>query len=420
MTTFTKTLLGATAFIALAATPGTAQEGYGQEQLVIEQVQLGSIWTDLNVNVPKAKYDVIGTIAGIGNAATVTEDYGDVSVLSHQNNHGDVETSSAINVGRTHGDVFSSNAATGNSSFVAAHNGAVSEGDIIQNNSGNVTAISTTDVVKTWAVSSQTTAVANTSEIESAMGDTQSFREQSSHGSVFANGVVTTEAATGFVQNTAIAAQNSAETHVDWAEKAFIGGIQTTAPHTTTVASAQTDVTYAEDVFTSSAASGNQFNATAIESNASFGSPGSEVFQGNGSDVFAAADTNVAFFSGAASSTATGVGNAAQFDSIGGYNDINTIQNNFGNVGTGVTLNTGDFSGSGIGIASATSIGNSVAAINEGGFVGGTTFQQNSGEVFSRAQITTGRAGTVAGSATAIGNSATFNNRTNNNGRRGD
>jgi len=425
MTTITKKLLGATAIIALAAGAATAQDQnpdkrYGPDQTIIEQVQLGNVWSDLQVNVPSSKSDTIGNVTGIANATTVTEDYGDISLLNRQDNSGEVETSLEVNVGYTEDDVFSSNGATGNSSFVAAYNGAVSEGDIIQTNHGNVTAINTTDVINAWAVSSTTTAVANTSQIESTFGDTQTFREQTADGNVFANGVVTTEHATGFVQNTAIATQNSAEAHVDYADRAFLGGIQTTEQHTTTVASAQTDVTYAQDVFTSSAASGNQFNATAIESNASVGTPGSEVFQGNGSDVFAAADTNVASFTGAASSTAAGVGNGIQFDSVGGYNQINTIQNNLGNVGTSVTLNTGDFGGNSIGIASATSIGNSVAAINQGGFVSGTTFQQNSGEVFARSQISTGRAGTVTGTASAIGNSATFNNRSSNNGRRGD
>lgn len=417
MTKITKTLLGATAFIALAAGPALAQHGYGSDQIVVDQVQLGNVWADLNVSVPKSDGDTIGTVLGVGNSATVTEDHGSLSVLSQQTNKGRVETASAVSVDWTAGDVISSTNSTGNASFVAAHGGSVTEGDIIQDNRGDIHAVSTTDVGDTWAVSSSTSAVANASQIESGYGPSQTFREQSSNGNVYADGIVTTEYATGFVQNTTIAAQNSADAHIDFSDKAFLGGIQTTEAGTKTVSTAQTDVTFAEDVITTSAASGNQFNATAIDSKASVGTKGSEVFQGNGSTVFASSQTNVGSFTGAASSTATGVGNGLQFDSIGGYNETNTIQNNFGDVGTVARLNTGDFQSGGIGIVSATSIGNSVASVNEGGFVGGSAIQTNSANIFSRAQVTTGRAGTVAGTSTAIGNSATFNNRSDNNGR---
>jgi len=411
MTNLTKTLLGATAFLALATSPATAEEYDSYDREIIDQVQLGNVWSNINVYVPSTDGDIVTSSAAVGNAATAIVDDGNLSVQTNQTLQGAVGANTNIWAGSVERDVIASTSATGNSNYTGNWYGNA-DVDTDQQVSENVTATSHVDVAEALAVSAHSTAVANSTFSEVDYADrAEVFNIQNTTASVFSGSTVVATSADEFVQNTAIAAGNSADTAFDSVGEAFSGAVQTTAEFTTIVSSADTFVGSAEDVITTSAAVGNQFTGSQVDSYAQFGAKGSESFQGNGAGVFANADTTVDSFSGIASSSANGVGNSFAVSGLGGQTSSNVIQTNFGQVGTNVTLNTGDFSG-GTGIANATSTGNSFSSIAQDGGSRNRVEQTNFSNIGASASVRTGRiGGNVVATSTAIGNTATIENR---------
>lgn len=424
MTNFTQKLLGATALMAMAAGTASAQ-GYYDRQAegdaqpdIIDQVQLGDVWSNVNVHVPSAQGNIVTSSTAIANTSTAIVERGDLNVVINQTAQGTVEANTDIWAGRVDGDVISSTSATGNSVYAANWHGNAEEVDIIQTTTHDTFATSQVDVADAWAVSTHATAVANTAEFETDFGEfAEVFQEQTSGGDVFAGSIAEVAYAEGFVQNSAIAAGNSASSHFSNIDEGFNGAVQTTQEGTTIVSSAQTHVGFAQDVFTTSAAVGNQFNGTQVDSYVDFGNEGSEFFQGNGSQIVANADAQIDYVSGISSTSATGVGNSFAVSSLGGRTNTDVIQTNFGDVSSDVRVNTGDFSG-GAGAATATAFGNSFSSVIQEGRQSGGVLQTNFANVSANASIRTGRAGDVIATSTAIGNAATIETRANNNGRR--
>lgn len=417
MKIFTHTLLSAAAFAALATAPALADDK-DQEPIIIDQLQLDDVWSNVNVHVERSKQDIVASASAVSNASTVHIDSGSVDARVKQVSDGGAESNVHIWAGDvSHGQVISSSVATGNSSYVGNWYGDASV-HVQQDQIQNVTAQNSVDVEKAWAISTQTTAAANVSEVESDFGDfVEANQKQFADSSVFAASKVDAGYVDGFVQNAAIAAGNSSAAFVGDTPDAWVTGSQVTKGENTITSSAETYVDAAGDVITASAAAGNQLNVSAEDSYTFVGTPGQDYFQGNEADIFAGAHTTVSYVEGVASSSATGVGNSAHISAWGGSTSAATVQNNYGDVGSDVSLNTGDFSG-GIGLANASSIGNSFAAVAQDGDLSGRAIQTNSGRITATANVRTGTIGSVAATATAIGNSATFEQRANNNGRR--
>ena len=423
MTKLSQKLLGATAFMALAAGTASAQGYYDRDRSdsapkpdVIDQVQLGDVWSDVNVHVPSSTGNIITSSAAIGNTATAIVDRGAIDADIDQINRGDTFADTNIWAGRVDGDVISATSATGNAAYVGNWYGD-SRANVNQTNTGTTTATSNVDVQDAWAVSTSATAVANASQVETDFGNRgDTFVEQNSNGSVFAGSVATLGYVEGTAQNTAIAAGNSADSFYDRAGYVNDTVVQRTADNTEIVSSAQTYVDDAQNVITTSAAVGNQFNGAQNYSDVSFGANGSESFQGNGANVIATADTTVDYYAGFSSTSASGVGNSFAVSGLGGSTHTDVIQSNSGNVISDVRVNTGDFGG-GIGQVNATSIGNSFSSVVQDGNQRASAIQTNFGNTIASASIRTGRAGDVIATSTAIGNSATIETRANNNGR---
>lgn len=417
MTYLTKTLLSATAFMALSAGAASAQTHHdhnkgdrGRQPDIIDQVQLGDVWSGINVHVPTATGHIATSSAAVANTATGIVDSGAINVDVIQVNRGDTFADTFIWSGKVEGDVISSTSANGNASYAGNWYGD-SRANVNQENSGTTTATSYVDTENAWAVSAQATAVANTSQVETDFGRRgDTFVEQNSEGSVFAGSVADLGYVDGTAQNTAIAAGNSADAFYDRAGRVDDTVVQRTADHTEIVGSAQTFVNDAENVITTSAAVGNQFNGAQTFSKANFGAEGSESFQGNGANVIATADTVVDYFVGYSSTSASGVGNSFAVSGVGGRTNTDVIQSNSGNVISDVTVNTGDFGG-GIGQASASSIGNAFSSVVQDGRQSSSAIQTNYGNTIANSTIRTGNAGSVVATSTAIGNAATFENR---------
>jgi len=360
--------------------------------------------------VPSSDGGIVSSSAAISNTATAIVDDGDLDVDIDQRAEGRTAANTFIWSGTVDGDVTSSTSANANAAYAGNWYGD-GRANVSQTATNDVTATSSVDVHDVQNVSTNSTAVANASEFETDDGKRSSnFVEQSTSGNVFAASAAYVGTAEGYVQNTAVAAGNSSDAYFANVDKGESGAVQTTSEYTTIVSSAEAFVTEAEEVITTSAAVGNQFNGSQVDSYVAFGSEGSEVFQGNGAEVTANADITVDSFTGFSSTSANGVGNAFHVSGLGGSTGTEVIQSNFGNVNSDVRVNTGDFSG-GTGHVSASSIGNSFSSVVQDGRQSGGVVQTNFSNASASTSIRTGRAGTVAATSTAIGNTATFENR---------
>ena len=114
---------------------------------------------------------------------------------------------------------------------------------------------------------------------------------------------------------------------------------------------------------------------------------------------------------GHAASTSYGVGNTAMINNVGSDTGLYTIQQNFGDVTAHAGLNGESFTG-GTGTVNSTAIGNAASAslctACGDAVLSGSVSQHNYGSSHASATIYSGHAGTIYGSATAVGNSATF------------
>lgn len=426
MSKYSKTLISAVATAALMAPAALAEEPQAYappppssaDIEFVDQVQLGNVWSNVQVHVPTSTGDVITNSLAVANSVTAINQRGALAVSIDQQQVGAVEANTNVWAGFVERDVVSTTNATGNSAYAGNWFGNT-DVDIWQASRENVTATSRVDVEDALAVSAQTNAVANTAEIEVDFANfVEGSINQNTQGSVFAGSDVDVRFAEEFVQNTAIAAGNSGQAHVGDTAGAFIGIDQTTASGETIVASAQTRVGDVVDVANTSAAAGNQFTGSNFNSFVEFGVPSEVALQTNRSEVFASSDVVAGTFFGSASSTASGVGNAFSASSIFGGTNTDVDQLNTGNVGSDATLNASSFSG-GAGFVTATSFGNSFSSVGQETNLTGSVRQVNRGNVNASTSFRTpGSVGSVSASSSAIGNSATIETRSNSTGGR--
>ena len=189
------------------------------------------------------------------------------------------------------------------------------------------------------------------------------------------------------------------------------GAVQTTSAGETITASSNVYMGYGHNVLAATTGFGNSATLHNEWGYASLGREGSELFQGNDSDVDAQSYVTLDEWSGYASSSAYGVGNAAEISNIGSDTGLYAIQTNFGAVDSTASLD-GTSTYDGDGIVTATSIGNAATAtlcnICGDATLHGQTQQYNAGTVTARGSASVGQSGHVFGSATAVGNSSTY------------
>ncbi|MEO9971998.1 MAG: holdfast anchor protein HfaD [Hyphomonadaceae bacterium] len=404
MSKLTATLLGAAAILAVSP------QALAQQSQTIDQVNLGNVWSSIDVKVDWAETRVDAVGASVGNSLTGLSD-GPISAKVTQDNYGAVETESYVWTGEVGKEVTSTSSAIANTSVIAGQNGDVFA-NVEQTSSGNVQAINQLDAELTWATTNQTTAASNVSEVIAADGEITTFQEQHANGSVLAYSNSIVPDVDGFATNISTAAGNSATNLNSNSEDAFNGAVQTTAANTNITAIADADIGQTQDINNIASAAGNQLTAENVNSIVDLGSEGSETFQGNDANIEADAFTQATVFSGIANTSANGVGNSVSTYSLGGSTELANIQNNTGNVDSTVTLNATGFNG-GAGVTTSSAIGNSISATAENGSLSSTTRQFNSGNTTARTNVNGAHIGSATSSATAIGNAATFSTRAN-------
>ena len=409
MRTLTKALLGATAMIAVSP-QALAEDPVPPTSVTIDQVNLGDVWSNIDVRVDWAedRVDAVGT--SVGNSVTGLAE-GPVSAKITQQSRGAVETQSRVWTGEVGNEVTSNSSAIANTSVISGQDGDVFA-NVNQSADGPVQAVNQLDAERTWATTNQTTAASNVSEVTASDGTVTTFQEQHADGSVLAYSSSNVRDVDGFATNIATAAGNSATNRNNNSDDVYNGAVQTTADYTAITAIADANIGVAGDITNVASAAGNQLTVENTDSITSVGAEGAETFQSNGASVTAAASTRVATFNGIAHTSANGVGNSVSVDSYGGDTYVDNIQRNSGDVNSIAALNTTDFSG-GTGVTTSSAIGNSVSASATQGGLGGQVSQFNSGNTTARTVVGATHVGSSVSSATAIGNAATFSTRAN-------
>ena len=392
---------------AMSANIAQAQE-QNPNSGTIDQVQLGDVWSNIDVYVPEHTPDVVATSTASGNLAAAVRNTGDVdSEITQQFDADSVATSSlggysagtAIQTTTAYGNAASSGTSYGYNSYYAQ-----------QSASGNVTAYSRTELEQANQIASATTAMANVSSTENNFGESISDQTQYSSANVYAE----TDAdmcCDGTSATFATTAGANATSATGYTNTSYNRALQKTE--------AGSSVTGVTDVYmgygTNVTAATNSFGNSATVHNewgyAALGLSGAETKQENNADVDAQTYVTLDHWDGYANASAYGVGNSALLSNVGSDTAMYADQNNTGTVTSQASF-TGESWTGGAGIMSSTAIGNAATATVcnycSDAAVGGRINQTNSGSVYAQGSTSTTYGGSVYGSASAVGNSATI------------
>jgi hypothetical protein len=404
-------LMGAAAIAALLASPALAWED-GEEPAIsvveIEQVQLNNVWSNMNVEIEHYAPDAVSTSTAVGNAAAGLLMSGDIDLDVYQTLEGNVGAANRL-TGYGAGTAIATTTAYGNSTTGGTWDG-TNFYRAEQDAYGDVSA--DTEVLMHGAnqIATATTAIANVSVPADEYGTNRAFQRQASNGSVSAttdvdmcctgtSGTFVTTAGGNAVSSTGLTSTN------------FNGAVQTTAAGETIEASSDVYMYDGHQILAASTASGNSVTVHNEWGYATLGRDGSEVSQANDSNIDSQSYVTLDHWSGYASSSAYGVGNSALISNVGSDTGLYANQENTGQVYSQAQLE-GQSMVHGTGTVNATSIGNAATATlcNTCGdaVLQGRTNQVNSGQIIANGTAYTPNSGGVYGSATAVGNSATY------------
>lgn len=398
-------LSSAAAATALLAGPVLA----GEHPAVVEidQVQLGDVVSNLDVEITDRAKEAVATSTAVGNAAAGLVKHGDVDFDALQSQSGTVAASGQI-LGGSARQTIATTTAYGNSATGGTWSGNTYH-RAEQVSDGSVEADTRIDMERTRTVASATTAVANVSVPSNEWGKGAAFQIQESNGSVASTSDVDIDRVSRSASIGTTAGGNAVSS-TGTTSTTIVGAVQTTAAGESIVASTDVYIGQARDVLAATTAFGNSATIHNEWGYASLGRDGSELFQGNDADVDSQTYVTLDNWNGYATSSAYGVGNAATISNVGSDTGLYAIQNNYGTVYSSANFNGG--TGNGDAIVTSTAIGNAATAtlcnICGDAVLQGQTQQFNNGAVIAQGSATVGRTGSVYGAVTAIGNSATY------------
>ena len=406
MTQAAKILVSSIAILAVLAGPALAQEQ--QSNVEIDQVQLNDVWSDMQVEIPEYAWEATSTSSAVGNAATGLVMSGSIDLDVRQQLEGDVQATNQIEGGSA-GLVVGTTTAYGNSTTGGTWAGNnYYRADQVAN--GDVAADTRVDMENAGTIATATTAIANVSVPTDEYGTNAAFQNQESNGSVRATSDVDM-CCDGHSATFATTAGGNAMSSTGSTSTNINGAVQTTASGETIEASSDVYMGFGHNVLAATTAFGNSASQHNEWGYASLGREGSEVYQGNDSSVDAQTYVTIDEFSGYATTSAFGVGNTASTSNVGSDTGLYAIQNNYGTVTSTASFN-GSSSSGGAGIVTSTAIGNAATAtlctVCGDASLHGQTVQNNAGSIYARGTATVGQSGSVFGSATAVGNSATY------------
>ncbi len=365
------------------------------------QVQLRGAYSDVTVNVRRADDVGAAAVAG-GNAVTKSGTGVPVNMVAVQRMEGDAGARASATI-QGAADVAITSAAVANGATVMATDGNI-DADITQFGHGAANAETNVNAGNVNSSGASSSASVNTTALAAENGDIRGNITQDSSGSVSA----TTNSAHRTVAGQAVAGAVASANNVSAA-----GSTTTMLMNVNQHSSgARVDANVSLSAARTSDAVGNATaNANAASVDNAWGYLNATVRQDAASTVHAGSNVVIGGFEGFASSSAYGVGNSMTASNIASDTVLDVVQNNRGDTGADAALAA---NGNGDALASSAAYGNSISgglcAYCDNGQPGLTanSSQTNSGDVHASARIDADRARTVAASASAIGNTATY------------
>lgn len=405
MSNLSKRLATGLAALMLAA-PALAQQA---EPIIIDQIQDGDIWSNMNVIVPDETGSAAATATTSGNAGAMLQRDSDVNLVARQETTGDASSEARLEGGVVNGQASAIATTYGNAITTTAEGGN-SWVETDQRMTGDTTATAELELLGGNYVTGAATAIANAVSTHGEYGELYGDHDQTSEGSVTA----TTDAdlcCDGTQASFVSVAGGNAVTSTGYTTTAIQSGTQTTGPNATL--RGLTDVYIYEAVNTAAASTvaGNSYVLENQFGYTSLGQDGNALSQTNASEVDAQTYLTVGEWHGYAAATSYGVGNSAMVSNLGSDTALYAEQTNTATVGAQASFNGSSMTG-GVATLSSTAMGNAATAslcITCGdAVVSGATYQYNSGNVYAYGTMTVPTSGGVVGSASAIGNSATY------------
>jgi hypothetical protein len=387
------------------AVDGTAP----QSRIVIDQIQSGDLWSSMEVHVEQHATDAAASATTVGNTAAGLVATGDLDYDANQTMHGSVKAAARLDGADVAGTALTTATAYGNASTAGTWmgNGATQSHQVM---TGDVMAKSMIELDSAANVSAATTGIANVATTSGEYGNNHAFQTQSSEGSVKAKTLAEIDHSSGQASLVTTAGGNTINSQ-GYTTTAIQGAVQTTAAGETIESYSEIEMETAGTVVAATTAAGNSYLLNNEFGYATLGRDGSELYQGNESEVRARTVVDLGDFSGHAAASAYGVGNSAAITNVGSDTGLYAIQSNFADVTSQARFDGASMSG-GVAQLSSVAIGNTATAalcVTCGqATVSGTTNQFNSANIIATGTMRTTQAGALIGSATAIGNSATY------------
>lgn len=344
------------------------------------------------------------TAVASGNVITaVSDDIEDAEMENVQHMDGATSASADVTAWYVEGAVAVTTAAVANGATGEIANGSA-DINSTQLAHGDASASTTTTTGNAGDVGASASASGNVAALSAEYADVRLISTQESTGAVSANVESDNCCVAGQVVSGAIASSNN---------MSIAGYTSTVLTHITQNASGS--ATARSDLYAGYAtdASGNATaNANAVTLDNQWGYVNARITQDSSANV--SADSYVTLggdFLGFGSAGAYGVGNQALVTNVGSDTVVDTMQNNTGDISANAAL-AGE--GGGMALASSAAYGNNVGVglcsycDTSNPSINATNYQSNGGDVSSSAVVISPRAGTVAATATAIGNAATY------------
>ncbi|MEM8920634.1 MAG: holdfast anchor protein HfaD, partial [Pseudomonadota bacterium] len=324
--------------------------------------------------------------------------------FSDQDMEGSATAISTMTGGLVAGQAVATSTAGANSYRLETHGGNADTW-FAQTNSGDEVRAETKIQLDTVnSIGSSASATSNNAAIYVYDGDTIVDAVQSSSSDVTAANTIQA----GLVDGDTVAATTSvANSYFSWSGQSQVAtSIEQSNDGAFVSATTRLVQTAGDEIAAASTASGNSI---AIDNE--FGDVFVTADQENNADVNAETIVALDEWIGTASASAYGVGNSTLITNIGADAETNTVQTNTGDVSATVSL-TGASSANGSAHLGTTAIGNAytgfVCAECGDAQLTGSIYQSNGASVSSVGTITAPRTGGVYGTASAIGNTASF------------
>jgi hypothetical protein len=410
MKTFNSKAALAASAIAIAASMPASADNTGLHTVYVEQLQLGATIAQFDVIVPDhAEAGLSAASTAVGNSATGIVTGGDIDFDAIQTNECCTSAVTTVTGGSAKGDTIVATTAYANAAQGGTTNGhSYYRADQIS--TGNTSSGTFIDMGSAERLTSVTTAAANVSVSGSEFGDNKTFQTQAMTGNVTATTSASVCCTTSSGTLATTAAGNSASS-TGWTSTSYMGAVQTTGPDAAIRADSSVYMQAGTNVVGSASAAGNSVALANEWGFATLGRKGSEVYQGNEASVDAVSSVELDHWSGQSASVAYGVGNSAMVSNIGSDTHLYAIQGNYGDV-SATSYFTGQAWTGGTGGSTAIAIGNAASAFLcntcGDGALGGATRQTNYGSVTAQSTTYVPHSGGIVGSATAIGNSASY------------